>query len=91
LELKVSTGQRRENMTTYAYSKILTDILNQVQQLSPEEQERLLDDLAVNIHKKAASRQKKHSIKELRGLGKELWRSIDVEKYIEEERNSWDG
>lgn len=78
-------------MTTYAYSKILTDILNQVQQLSPEERERLLDDLAVSIHKGTADRPKKHSIKELRGLGKELWRSIDVEKYIEEERNSWDG
>jgi len=78
-------------MTTYAYSKILTDILSQVQQLSPEEQERLLDDLAVNIHKGGTGRTKNHSIKELRGLGKELWRSIDVEKYIEEERNSWDG
>jgi bifunctional DNA-binding transcriptional regulator/antitoxin component of YhaV-PrlF toxin-antitoxin module len=25
----------------------------------------------------------------LRGLGKDLWTGIDVEKYIEEERNSW--
>jgi hypothetical protein len=29
-------------------------------------------------------------ILELRGLGKEFWRSIDVEKYLREERNSWD-
>lgn len=30
------------------------------------------------------------SILELEGLGKEVWKGIDVSKYIEEERNSWD-
>jgi hypothetical protein len=29
-------------------------------------------------------------LRELRGLGKEYWRSIDVDKYIREERDSWD-
>jgi hypothetical protein len=33
----------------------------------------------------------KHRITEFKGLGKELWQGIDVEKYIDEERNSWDG
>lgn len=27
--------------------------------------------------------------KALRGLGKELWSNIDIDKYIQEERNSW--
>jgi len=27
---------------------------------------------------------------ELEGLSKEVWQGIDVEKYIEEERNSWE-
>jgi bifunctional DNA-binding transcriptional regulator/antitoxin component of YhaV-PrlF toxin-antitoxin module len=27
--------------------------------------------------------------KALRGLGKELWGKTDIDKYIEEERNSW--
>jgi hypothetical protein len=27
---------------------------------------------------------------ELEGLGKEIWQDVDVEKYIDEERNSWD-
>ena len=31
-----------------------------------------------------------HSILELEGLGAEIWRSIDVEKYIREERESWE-
>ena len=32
---------------------------------------------------------KTHSIMELEGLGKEFWRSVDVEKYLKEERESW--
>ncbi len=28
--------------------------------------------------------------KALRGLGKELWKGTDVDKYIQEERNSWE-
>lgn len=34
---------------------------------------------------------KQHSIRELRGLGKEVWAGIDVQTYIREERDSWDG
>ncbi len=30
------------------------------------------------------------SILELEGLGKEIWEGVDVEKYIEEERKSWE-
>ena len=32
---------------------------------------------------------KTHSLRELKGLGKEYWRSIDVDKYLREERASW--
>ena len=30
-----------------------------------------------------------HNVMELKGLGKEFWRSIDVDAYLEGERNSW--
>ena len=33
--------------------------------------------------------EKKHSILELEGLGAEFWRSIDVDAYIRQERESW--
>ena len=33
---------------------------------------------------------KTHSIVELAGLGADLWRSIDVEQYLKEERDSWE-
>jgi len=32
----------------------------------------------------------KNWAKYMRGLGKEIWRKIDVEKYIKEERKDWD-
>jgi hypothetical protein len=32
----------------------------------------------------------RHSILELRGLGREVWQGIDPKKYIDELRNEWD-
>lgn len=33
---------------------------------------------------------RRHSILELRGLGKEMWQGVDPKKYIDELRNEWD-
>ncbi len=64
------------------------EVLNKVRKLSVLDQARLLEEVAklVRAHIQAWP---KHSVQELKGLGKELWRGIDVEKYIEEEHNSW--
>jgi len=72
-------------MTDDAYDKVLT----QVQLLTVDEQLLLLEELA-RIVRGRVSIEHKHSLSELEGLGKEVWEGIDVEKYIEEERNSWD-
>ena len=37
----------------------------------------------------AVSGEPRHSILELKGLGKEIWEGIDVDEYIREERRSW--
>jgi dihydroneopterin aldolase len=74
-------------MSTYAYR----EVLNQAQHLTTEEQLQLLEELAALIRRQGVTRSKKHSIMELKGLGKEIWEGVDVEKYIDEERNSWDG
>jgi hypothetical protein len=62
--------------------------LNQVQQLSPDEQFQLLEDLAVMLRQRNAHKPQ-HSILEFEGLGKELWERVNVEDYINEERDSW--
>ncbi len=66
------------------------EVLDQAQQLTPDEQLQLLADLLAIVRQEITVKPK-HSIMELKGLGKEVWQGIDVEKYIEEERNSWDG
>lgn len=32
-----------------------------------------------------------HSLLEIRGLGKELWKGIDAQEYVDRERGSWTG
>jgi hypothetical protein len=59
--------------------------------LTPDEQLQLIEDLIQNIRQTCQIEAKsRHSIKELKGLGKEVWQAIDVDQYIEEERASWD-
>jgi hypothetical protein len=45
-----------------------------------------LEDLRAIV---ARSGEPTRSILEIEGLGKEYWRSIDVDKYLKEERDSW--
>lgn len=32
---------------------------------------------------------KEYSLLDLKGLGKEVWKNVDVDEYIDTERNSW--
>jgi hypothetical protein len=72
-------------MSTSAYE----EVLSRAQSLTPDEQLRLIEELAAIIRRQITARPK-HSVTEFRGVGKEVWEGIDVEKYIEEERNSWE-
>ena len=72
-------------MPTDAYR----DLLNQIQRLTLDEQFQLLEDLVALVRRQATTKRLR-SIMELQGLGKEIWEGVDVDKYIEEERNSWD-
>ncbi|BAZ66029.1 MAG: hypothetical protein KME28_24330 [Pelatocladus maniniholoensis HA4357-MV3] len=68
------------------------EVLQQAQSLTPEEQIRLIEDLSSLIRQRVTMTSKpKHSILELRGLGKEIWNSIDAQEYVNQERDSWNG
>ncbi len=58
-------------------------------QLSPEQQQRLVEELSQHAARKNRSGQ--HSILELEGLGAEIWEGIDPDEYVAKERDSWDG
>lgn len=65
------------------------DILKRAQsELSTEEQSKLVEELAQLAGRKNG---KRHSILELEGFGKEIWEGIDVDEYIAQERDSWNG
>lgn len=81
-------------MPTNNDQKILHEIIQKIQQLSLDEQERLLEALTLIIRGRsvasADAEEPWHSLLELEGLGSEIWQRIDPRKYIEEERSSWD-
>lgn len=66
------------------------EILSSIHTLSPEEQVRLLEELAARIRARGRV-QKRMSLLELQGLGKEVWKGIDAQEYLDRERTSWNG
>jgi hypothetical protein len=73
-------------MLTYTYD----EVLSRIQNLTLADQLRLLEDLAAIIRRQAMI-EPRHSILEFEGVGQEAWKGIDVQEFIDQERNSWDG
>ncbi len=71
-------------MGTPAY----TEVLQLVERLPLEEQQQLLVELAARVHQPV---EPLHSIRELRGLGKEIWEGMDAQAYVNQERDAWHG
>jgi hypothetical protein len=71
-------------MSTQDYREVWT----LVQHLSLEEQHKLLGDLN-NFLKPQMTLKPMFSILELEGLGKEVWEGVDVDQYLEQERDAW--
>lgn len=63
------------------------EILSLAKQLSQQDQAKLVGELAQLAGRKNNGA---HSILELEGLGKEVWEGIDPDKYVAQERDSWD-
>jgi hypothetical protein len=72
-------------MSANTYQEILSHFL----ELPPQEQTRLLAEIQAIAPPHTV--EGRRSILELEGLGKELWEGVDVQKYLDEERASWDG
>lgn len=66
------------------------ETLNCIQKLSPEEQGRLLEELVARVRAQGGA-QKRRNLLELQGLGKEIWKGIDAQEYLDRERTSWNG
>lgn len=66
------------------------ELLQRIKSLRPTEQARLLRDLATLVHCQIQNHSPQ-SILDMQGLGKEIWSNIDAQKYIDRERDSWNG
>ena len=64
------------------------DLLREAQELSREEQMRLLDELTRLLEHQE---RKTSSITALRGLGRHIWEGVDAQEYVHQERDSWGG
>lgn len=73
-------------MMAVSYNRVISEI----KELSMTDQLRLLEEMVGLIRRKTTSNHSR-SILELRGKGKQIWQGIDVQKYIDEERSSWNG
>ena len=64
------------------------EIIRQVQSLSPDDQRRLLAEIAGQLE---SLPEQNVSILQLQGLGKEIWRDVNAQEYVNQERASWSG
>ena len=71
-------------MTTYQ------EVRRQIEGLTLDEQMRLMEELITIIRHHTPTKPKR-SIMELEGLGKDIWQGIDAQKYVNLERQSWNG
>ena len=70
-------------------SKVHNEVLTMIQKLDAEDQLQLIEELAVILRSRVTK--KKHSLLELKGLGKEIWKGMDAQEYVDGERGAWDG
>jgi ABC-type phosphate/phosphonate transport system substrate-binding protein len=61
------------------------DIIAAATQLPEKDRRRLVEALS------ATPKGSQRSIRELRGLGKEIWCHQDAQEYVDQERDSWAG
>ncbi len=70
--------------------KHINRIINDIQFLDQYARLEILEKL-VHLIKRSdyLETKKEHTLLDLRGLGKEIWETVDSNTYLEQERNSW--
>lgn len=66
------------------------DYVRGIPLLSMDEQLKLIKVLSSALQKSTGKKKTKDSIMALEGLGAEVWKGIDAQEYVRNERESWD-
>lgn len=85
----------RENRNGHIGDRIMPEanynqVVSGMKALSLSDQLRLLEQMVAIIRQRTATRRPR-SIMELKGRGKDIWKDLDVKRYLDEERSSWNG
>jgi len=67
----------------------LDDYIKGVEGLRPEEQLTLIEIISARLKKLLRQKKRNHSVMELEGLGADIWKGMDAQGYVNEERKSW--
>ena len=62
-------------------------LYKEISQLTGAEKKALLLRLVNDL--RADEKEKSHSIFEIRGVGRNLWKDVDAQDYVSSERDSW--
>ncbi len=68
----------------------INEILEEIRALSLEERKQLMKLMIDTLTETPHFSARRHSLRELRGLGKEIWEGIDAQDYINQQRDEWD-
>jgi len=67
----------------------LEAIVAEIRSLPIEERKQLITVIVDSLTENAPILHK-HSLRELRGLGKSIWQGVDTQAYVNQERDEWD-
>ena len=77
-------------MATKKLALDFEDYVRGIERLKPDEQLSLIKIISARLKKTLKRKRIKHRVMELEGLGAQIWKDIDAQRYVCEERKSWD-
>jgi plasmid stability protein len=84
------TPKRRNQIVAVLNVKSVPDKLYRKLQARAKRERRSVAQEVLEILDQALNEPPRLSIMDLQGLGKDIWRDIDSDQYIEAERRAWD-
>lgn len=73
----------------YPQPKRVTQIIVSIRQLEADEQLVLIQELAHLLRRQTYRSRARRKVTEFRGVGKQGWQGINIDDYIQRERESW--
>ena len=67
----------------------IKEILNQISKLDDDKKIQVMERIVQMLKKEEKPQNSKTQLNNLKGVGADIWRDVDIDKYVERERE-WD-